>query len=178
MSGFFDLALKRQSCRKYNPALRPEKEKLLACVETARLSASACNSQPWHFTVVNDPDVSPKVAKCTQNMGINKYTDDCPAFIIISEVTAVLSALIGSVIKSQHYAQIDIGIAATHLCFSAQEQGLSTCILGWFDEKKLSKFLNLPGDRIRLVIAIGYSKNDQLRSKVRKPLAEIMDYIG
>lgn len=178
MSGFFELVSNRQSCRKYDPDRRPEKEALLACIAAAHLAPSACNSQPWHFTVVNDPALSPKTAKCTQNMGINKFTDDCPAFIVISETKATLSERIGSVFGSQHYAQIDIGIATAHLCYAAQEQGLSTCILGSFDEKMVADMLNIPGERVRLILAIGYAKDDQLRNKVRKPIEEIMDYIG
>ncbi len=39
------LASKRQSDRKYKDT-PVEKEKILRCLETARLSPSACNSQP------------------------------------------------------------------------------------------------------------------------------------
>ena len=61
MEEFFDLINKRQSCRKYldKPV---EKEKLIKCIEAARVAPSACNSQPWHFVVVNNKELSSKVA--------------------------------------------------------------------------------------------------------------------
>jgi nitroreductase len=31
-----------------------EREKLMMCLEAARLAPSACNSQPWKFIVVDD----------------------------------------------------------------------------------------------------------------------------
>ncbi|MGE4354684.1 MAG: nitroreductase family protein [Oscillospiraceae bacterium] len=59
MPDFFELARQRQSCRKFDPERRAEKEKLLSCLEAARIAPSACNSQPRHFTVVNGPEMSP-----------------------------------------------------------------------------------------------------------------------
>ena len=50
---FSDLAKLRQSDRKYkNQSV--EKEKLIQCLETARISPSANNSQPWKFVVIDD----------------------------------------------------------------------------------------------------------------------------
>lgn len=178
MAGFYEMSQRRQSCRKFDPARRPEKEQLLVCVEAARQGPSACNSQPWHFTVVNDPELSPKVAKCTQNAGFNKFADDCPAFIVIWETDAVLSARVSAALGAQHFAQIDVGIAAAHICYAAQEQGLSTCILGWIDGKRLAEALGMTKGQPRLIIAVGYAKDDALRAKSRKPLEKIMDYIG
>ena len=49
---FFDLAKNRESIREY--ADTPvEKEKLIRCLEAARLAPLACNSQPWRFLVVS-----------------------------------------------------------------------------------------------------------------------------
>ncbi|HEX3026549.1 MAG TPA: nitroreductase family protein, partial [Clostridia bacterium] len=81
MGTFFDLINQRESCRNY--ADKPvEKEKLIACVEAARIAPSACNSQPWSYVVVNNRVLSSKVAKCLQGAGMNKFTDQCPAFIV------------------------------------------------------------------------------------------------
>ena len=52
---FFELIQKRQSCRAYNG--KPvERKKLEMIVDAARLAPSACNSQPWHFVVVDEPE--------------------------------------------------------------------------------------------------------------------------
>ena len=46
----------RESCRVYSD--KPVSRELLThLVEVAGLSPSACNSQPWRFIVVDDPEV-------------------------------------------------------------------------------------------------------------------------
>lgn len=59
---FLALVRRRQSVRGYNP--RPvEREKIRRCIEAARLAPSACNSQPWRFIVVNDPQLKNQLAE-------------------------------------------------------------------------------------------------------------------
>ncbi len=176
MNNFFEVIEKRESCRNFDT--RPvEKELLTRMIETARLAPSACNSQPWHFTVVTGEKAT-EVARCTQEMGMNKFTSDAPALIVVTEEKAKLSAAIAGKVKDQQYAPIDIGIATAHLCLAATALGLSTCILGWFSEEKIKKLLGKStGSRIRLVIAVGYAKSDALRPKKRKEMSEILSFI-
>ena len=55
-------------------------------------------------------------------------------------------------------------------------QGLSSCILGWFDDDKIRKLCDLT-DPVRLVITLGYPKEgDPLRTKKRKELQELVSY--
>ena len=49
---FTEIALARQSCRRYDFSKEIETTKLTAVLESARLAPSACNGQPYHFTVV------------------------------------------------------------------------------------------------------------------------------
>lgn len=170
---FFELAAKRESCRDFKPAA-VEKEKLMKCIETARISPSACNGQPWYFTLTVEPDSVEKVRECTQEKGMNKFTSNCPSFIIISEGEKSITAVIGGMIKRRDYGPIDIGIAVAHICYSAMEQGLSTCILGWFNEEKLRKYFGIPASkRVHVIIAVGYAGDKPLRNKSRKPLDDI-----
>lgn len=177
MTNYFDLINKRESCRNYKD--KPvEKEKLIACIEACRIAPSACNGQPWKFIVVNNKELSSKVAKCVQNLVMNKFTDKCPAFIIILEEKSDIKARIGGTIKNQDFSSIDIGIATAHLCLAATELELSTCIMGWFNEKELKKLLSIPkSKRIRLVVSIGYSADKKLRNKIRKSIDEISLFI-
>ncbi len=170
---FFELINKRESCRDFMDK-KVDKELLVKCIDAARLSPSACNSQPWSFVVVNNEEKSLLVAKCTQTAGLNKFTNNVPAFIVICEEEA---KLIGGV--SQKYAQGDVGIATINICYAATELGLSTCIMGSVDREKLKEILGLTENKnIRLVLAVGYANNDKVRNKVRKPIDEIMTYIG
>jgi nitroreductase len=177
MEEFFELINKRQSCRKYLDK-SVGKEKLIKCIEAARIAPSACNSQPWHFTVVNNKELASKVALCLQDKIMNKFTSECPAFIVVVEESGNLTSRAGALIKQQDYRSVDIGIAAEHICLSAAAQELGSCILGWFNEKELKNLLNISKlKRIKLVIAIGYPKDDNIRNKVRKNINEISTFI-
>ena len=171
---FMELATKRYSCRSYIDA-PVEREKLISCVEAARMSPSACNSQPWGFVVVDDPALAKDVSECLRDkvLPINGFTRNCNAFIVVVEEDANLSSKLGGRFKDQEYSQMDIGIAALGICLNASDLGLGTCIIGWFDEKRLTKLLSVPsGKRIRLVISVGYPTDGAARAKVRKPLEE------
>ena len=176
MSDFFQLVEQRESCRNYDPQKRPTKEQLVRCIQAAQLYPSACNSQPWSFLVINSPEKAAVVAASTQCAGFNKFTDNCPSFIAVCEEDAYLMG--DPQHPNQKYADIDLGIAVAHLCYAAKQQGLSTCIMGAFDKKMLLEGLGITEDkRVRLVLSVGYAANDQLRTKKRKPLEQIMTYI-
>ncbi len=173
---FTEIALNRQSCRSYDEERAVEQEKLDAILESARLSPSACNGQPYHITVCKG-EKAKDVAKETAGMGLNKFAVQAPICLVISEEDYVSTALVGSKIKGNDYRSIDIGIVAAYITAEATAQGLDTCILGWLDDKKIRKIcgLNKP---VRLVITLGYKKDDvKLRNKKRKSSEELFSFI-
>lgn len=170
---FYEIAQTRQSCRSYDPTRSVEEEKLAAILESARLSPSACNGQPYHLTVCRGRNAT-AVAKATMGMGMNKFAADAPVMLVISEKPYVKSAAVGAKVKNNDYRSIDIGIAAAYITAEAAAQGLGTCILGWFDDSDIRQICHLDGT-VRLVITIGYAKeDDKLRPKKRKNLEELV----
>ena len=170
---FTDIANTRQSCRSFDGTRAVEREKLDAILEAARLAPSACNGQPYHLTVCHG-DVARAVGKATTDMGMNKFTEDVPVMIVISEEPYVKSAALGAKVKNNDYRSIDIGIVSAYITAEATVQGLSTCILGWLNDDKIRKICNLKYP-VRLVIALGYAKaDDKLRKKVRKEISELV----
>ena len=164
---FSEIAQTRQSCRSYDSTRAVEEEKLTAILETARLSPSACNGQPYHITVC-EGETAHAVAKATQGMGMNKFATDAPVMIVISEKPYVSTAALGAKVKKNDYRSIDIGILSAYITAEATAQGLSTCILGWLDDAKIREICGLDGT-VRLVITLGYAKDeDPLRTKKRK----------
>ena len=173
---FTEIAESRQSCRSYDPSREVEQEKLDRILESARLSPSACNGQPYHITVCKG-EYAGRVAKAVQGMGMNKFASDAPVLLVLSEKPYVPSAALGAKVKGNDYRSIDIGILAAYITAEATAQGLSTCILGWLDDKKLRELCHLDAP-VRLVITLGYAKDgDTLRTKKRKDLAELVDVI-
>ena len=170
---FYEIAQNRQSCRSYDAERAVEEEKITAILESARLSPSACNGQPYHLSVCRGENAK-AVAKATMGMGMNKFAADAPVMLVISEQPYVKSAAVGAKVKNNDYRSIDIGIAAAYITAEACAQGLGTCILGWFDDDKIRSICNLDG-AVRLVITIGYAKeDDKLRPKKRKELDELV----
>lgn len=172
---FMEIAQTRQSCRAYDEARVVEREKLDAILEAARLAPSACNGQPYHFTVCKG-DAAKEVAKTTQGMGMNKFASQAPVLIVVSEKPYVKSAAMGAKVKNNDYRSMDIGIATAYLTAEAAAQGLGTCILGWFDDDKIRKICNLEHP-VRLVITLGYPKDDTIRPKKRKDISELVTEI-
>ena len=169
---FMEIAHNRQSVRGYDEARIVEREKLDAILEAARLAPSACNGQPYHFTVVKG-DLAKEVAKTTQGMGMNKFASQAPVLIVISEMPYVKSAAMGAKVKNNDYRSIDIGITTAYLTAEAAAQGLGTCILGWFDDDKIRKLCGIEYP-VRLVITVGYPKDETIRPKKRKELTELV----
>ena len=171
---FTEIALARQSCRSYDETRAVEEEKLSAILEAARLAPSACNSQPYHFTVCRG-EAAKAVAAATQGMGMNKFSSQAPVLIVISEADYNKSAALGAKVKGNDYRSIDIGITTAYLTAEATAQGLSTCILGWLDDDKIRKICDIDHP-VRLVITLGYAKDDPLRNKKRKELSQLVSY--
>ena len=174
---FKSLVLARQSDRGYLD--RPvEKEKLLRILECARLAPSACNAQPWHIIVVDDPALKDQIADATSEkiLGMNHFTKHAPVHLVLVEEPANFTSSFGSWIKRKHYPLIDIGIVAEHICLAATSEGLGSCMIGWFDEPKIKKICGVPeSKRVQLIITIGYS-SVKTRAKIRKPADTIISH--
>ncbi len=176
---FQELITQRQSVRKYTG--KPvEKEKIEQLIQAVHFAPSACNSQPWKLIIVNEPALKDEVAKATFNATIsfNKFTVQAPVIAVLVIEKAKLIARIGGSIKNQEYPEYDLGIAAAHFCLQAAELGLGTCMIGWFDEKKIQQLLNIPKKRkIGILISLGYPPKDyKLRKKIRKPVEQIFSF--
>lgn len=174
---FIELVNKRQSDRKYAP--KPvAREHILKCLEAARLAPSACNSQPWKFIVVDDRAKLAEMSEAAIGLGMNKFTVQVPVLVAVVQENMNLSAKAGSIVKSKDYSMMDLGIAVEHFCLQAAELGLGTCIMGWFDEKKVKKLLGVPRSRrVQLLIALGHP-DTPTREKIRKPLEAIASWNG
>ena len=174
---FLEIARQRQSCRSYDETRAVEEEKLDAILEAARLAPSACNGQPYHFTVCR-AQAAKDVAMACRGMGMNKFAVQAPIAIVVSEEDYVKSAAMGARVKNNDYRSIDIGIAAAYLTAEAAAQGLSTCILGWLDDGKIREICGLTHP-VRLVITLGYAAHgDALRTKKRKERTELVSEVG
>jgi nitroreductase len=137
-----------------------EREKIMACLDAARLAPSACNAQPWKFIVVDDPQLKQKF--CEDVFGgvysINAFTSKAPVIVTIVSEQGNFMAKIGSLLRDTRYYLIDIGISGEHFALQAEDLGLGTCWMGWFNEKAVKSLLNIPGNKkVDILIALGYA---------------------
>ena len=169
----------RQSVRSYTNE-PVEKDKLLRCIEAARLAPSANNAQPWKYIIIDDPELKNKVAQLASGemLAINRFAVQAPVIITIVRERANFMSNVGQTLKNKEFPLIDIGISVIQFCLQASAEGLGTCILGWFKEKKIKKLLGVPATkRLELMITVGYS-NTEIRRKARKETSEILSYNG
>ncbi len=173
---FLELAKKRESCRSYDKNRAIEKEKIDEIFTASNLSPSACNSQPYHVTVA-EGEKAKTIAHACMGMGMNLFLGDAPAMIVITEGDYNKTAAFGAKIKHNDYRSIDIGILAAHITLAAADLDLGTCIIGWFDNKKIKEILGTERDA-RLVIALGYPKEEKPpREKKRKSESDVFTKI-
>ena len=152
------------------------REDVLKCLEAARMSPSACNSQPWKFIVVDDKAKLAEMADAAEGLGMNKFTRGVPVMVAVVLKKMNATARLGSLLKHKDYSMLDLGMAVEHFCLQAADLGLGTCIMGWFDEKRIARLLGVPrGKRIPLIISLGYPENPT-RRKVRKPVEEMSSW--
>ncbi|MGN0017266.1 MAG: nitroreductase family protein [Candidatus Avelusimicrobium sp.] len=167
----------RRSVRKYQD--KPvEREKINACIEAARLAPSACNSQPWHFIVIDDPKV--KEAFCKEAFSgvynMTKWAEKAPVLIAAVSDKGSFTSRIGNFFRRTEFYLVDQGIACEHLVLRAWDLGLGTCWIGWLNSDKAEKFFKLPkGKKIEHLISLGYPAEEP-NARPRQTFENIVSY--
>ncbi|HCS75995.1 MAG TPA: nitroreductase [Clostridiales bacterium] len=157
----------RRSIRKYSA--RPvEEDALRKVLEAARHSPSANNKQSWKFVVVRDKGT---IAKLAEASGGQAFVGEAP-IVLVSCGTEPDSVMM----CGQHRYTVDLSIATAYMILEAYEQGLGTCWLGRFDEKKVKEILCIPDEvRVVAVTPLGYPAETP-SPRPRKDLDSIICY--
>jgi nitroreductase len=171
-----DLIQQRRSVRQYL-AKPVEREKIIKCLEAARLAPSAVNMQPWKFIVVDDKDTRERLFKAAFHgiFSFNRWAENVPVFIVVVIARrGLFSNVLGNLGNSLR-SLLDIGIATTHFLLQAEELGLGTCWMGGLHEKGVKATLRIPGgNKVAAIIALGYPDEAEIKhQQVRHSLAEI-----
>lgn len=174
-SPFQQLVLSRRSIRRFldKPV---EREKILVCIEAARLAPSADNVQPWRFLIIDDLELKARFAKEVFSgiYFISRFAAKAPVLIMILARLDIIANRIGKQIQDVSFYLIDIGIAGEHIVLQAEELGLGTCWIGWFNARKARKFFRIPRKyKIVSLMAMGYYEKRPSKEKKRKKLEEI-----
>jgi len=174
-----ELIKKRKSVREFldKPV---EREKIMMCLEAARLAPSECNSQPWRFIVVDDVEIKNRLCNAAFSglYFINSFCKTAPVIIVVISEKSKFIARVGEAFRGVKYYLIDIGIACEHLVLEAEDLGLGTCWIGWFNEKAAKSVLKIPvRKKVDILIALGYYDKAALGPEHdRETLDEIMSF--
>ena len=137
-----DLVKKRRAFRDLAP-VEIGSELIRDLAETASLSASCFNNQPWRFVFVTDRAVLEKLFG-----SLSKNNNWARA---ASMIVAVVSRRdLDCLVKEREYYLFDTGMAAAFLILRATELGLVMHPIAGYDEAKAKEALGVPGD-MRLI---------------------------
>lgn len=138
----------RQSIRVYD-SREVEEDKLLRVLDAGRLSPSAGNRQERRFIVIRDANTRKLLCEAASNQ---KFVAEAPVVIAACSVENEYVMACGQLAYS-----IDTAIAVDHMTLQAVEEGLGTCWIGAFDEKKVKEILHIPDDiRVVSLLPLGY----------------------
>jgi nitroreductase len=129
--------------------------------------------------VIDEPELRKRVADRIFSgiYAMNKFAKDAPVLIAVVLEKEKLLASLGGQIRDTSYCLIDIGIACEHLILQAQELGIGSCWIGWFDEKALKEELRVAKNKkLDIMISLGYSTEDKVIPRTRKSLEEISSF--
>jgi len=154
----------RRSVRSYKPDPVPE-EILKRLFEAVRLAPSAHNAQAYKFVLVKNPEKKQQLAQAASQEFIARSP------IVIAAVSLDPEHMMSNEVPAY---SVDAAIAIDHLTLVAASEGLGTCWIGAFDQKKAKKILQVPDeDKVVALLPLGFPA-DEPRPKARKKLEDIV----
>lgn len=163
---FLELTKERYSVRKYadKPVEQDKLEKILAAGATA---PTAKNLQPQRIYVLESPEALEKIR------GITRCAFNAPVVLMVcgDKEEAWVNPF-----NDRSSAEMDCSIVTTQMMLQAQELGLGTCWVCWFDTALTKQTFNIPeNEEVFALLPLGYpaeSSHPSAMHDSRKPLDE------
>ncbi|MGQ9534702.1 MAG: nitroreductase family protein [bacterium] len=166
---FYEVIKKRRSIRKYKSDPISD-DVLKRILEAGRIAPSAKNIQPWKFIVIKDPENKKRVAEACRGQ---KWIADADVIVCGCALEKIAWGRMGGYMSS---FAVDLAIAMDHIILAATNEGLGTCWIGAFEEKKVKEILGIPADvRVVALTPIGYPAEEP-KTRGRKDFNEIFLY--
>jgi nitroreductase len=129
-------------------------------IESARLTGSSMNRQPWHFVVVQNRDTLEQLGTLVSS---GKYTAQA-AFAVIVAIE-----------KSSPFGVSDASRAIQSMVLTAWSEGVGSNWTGWVGMTQVATLLGVPESvDVIAVIPFGYPAHSRTQGKKRrKNLSEI-----
>ena len=164
---FMDLAKQRCSVRNYQNK-KVEEEKLELLLEAANVAPTAANYQSERLIVVQSENGLKKLSK-----GVD-YHNAPMAIIVCGDHNDVFVRPF----DKKNMIDIDAAIVADHIVLEAEDIGLSTCWLTYFNPDVIKYEFNIPKNIEPIaIIAVGFAASKkasaQRHKDTRKPISSI-----
>lgn len=166
-----ELVASRYSCKKFSPE-QISSEQLNAILEAGRLAPTAKNLQEQHIYVLQSEQALAAIDKNTPC----RY--GAPTCLVVAFNKNNVFTYPGG---KRDSGVEDACIVATHMILAAEDAGVNSCWINYFDPDKLAADLNLPeGEEILMIMDLGYAAEGAGPLPThfsRKPLEETVTYL-
>ena len=156
MSSFFELAANRYSVRSFDQK-GIEPEKLAQVLEAGRVAPTAHNDQPQRIKVITAAEELAKVDECT------RCRFGAPAVLLICyDKNTCWKRSFDEALSGE----VDASIVTTHMMLAAEELGLGTCWVMYFNPAKAIELFALPENIIPVaMLPMGYKSESAAPSE-------------
>ncbi|MDZ7680917.1 MAG: nitroreductase family protein [Fodinibius sp.] len=196
---FYEDMKRRRTIRDFSDREVP-REIIEDCIKTAGTAPNGANKQPWHFTVVSDPDVKKEIRQAAEEEEREFYenrateewlqalaplgTDPNKPFLEEAPyLIAIFSERYGikenGEKETHYYVKESVGIATGMLITAIHNAGLASLTHTPSPMGFLNDILDRPdNERPFLLLVVGYPKEDvQVPDISKKSLDEIASFI-
>ena len=168
---FKEIVKNRYSCKKFvNKEV--EESKLTAILEAGRLAPTAKNLQEQKIYVLRSQEALAKIDEATPC----RYS--APVVIAVAFDKNNVFVYPG---EKRNSGIEDATIVATHMLLAAEDAGVNSCWINFFNPDKLAEILNLPKDEeILMLLDLGYAADGAgplPNHSMRRPLEETVKYL-
>ena len=128
-------------------------------VESAWLTASSINGQPWHFIVVENRDTLKKLGELART---GPYIAQAPLAVVVA-------------MEQSRYAVSDVSRAIQSMILTAWSEGVGSNWVGFQNLEQVKLLLKIPSEvEVMAILPFGYPvKKLGKGRKNRKPLAQV-----
>lgn len=196
---FYEDMKRRRTVRDFSDRPVP-REIIEDCIRAAGTAPNGANKQPWHFTVVSDPEIKKKIRdaaeeeerKFYENRATDEWlealaplgTDHNKPFLEDAPyLIAIFSKSYGTKgngeKETHYYVKESVGIATGILITAIHNAGLVSLTHTPSPMGFLNDILNRPkNERPFLLLVVGYPKGDvKVPDIIKKPLDEISSFV-
>ena len=168
---FKEVVKNRYSCKKFKSD-KVEAEKIEAILEAGRLAPTAKNLQEQHIYVVQSEELLAKIDALTPC----RYK--APTVLVVAFDKNNVFTYPGG---KRDSGVEDATIVATHMILAAENEGVDSCWINFFDPDKAAEALGLPeNEEVLMLMDLGYAAEGAgplANHDSRKPLAETVTYL-